>query len=111
DNSSAMMATYAILAVIIAALTAFDLGGPINKAASAIAFTIIAIPGFETFGLTARTISIIIPPLGLGFATLMDRLTTGKTVYNKDEKLAGKTSFFLGFMAISEGGLPFLFSR
>ncbi len=93
-----------IYAISIATATAFDLGGPVNKAAGAVAM------GFAsdgTIAMTARTLSIVIPPLGLGLATILDSILNFN-VFSKDEKTVGTTSFILGFLAISEGAIPFM---
>ncbi len=93
-----------IYAISIASATAFDLGGPVNKAAGAVAM------GFAsdgTIAMTARTLSIVIPPLGLGLATILDSVLNFN-VFSKDEKTVGTTSFILGFLAISEGAIPFM---
>ncbi len=93
-----------IYAVSIAAATAFDLGGPINKAAGAVAMGLAA---DGTIAMTARTLAIVIPPLGLGLATLIDS-GFKLNVFSDDEKAVGSTSFLLGFLAISEGAIPFM---
>ena len=59
-----------VLTSVIAACTAFDLGGPVNKAAGAIAMGLAA---DAIFPLTGRVLSIIIPPIGLGLATVLDK--------------------------------------
>lgn len=93
-----------VYALILSAATAFDLGGPVNKAAGFVAL------GFTTekiLPLTARNIAIVIPSIGLGLSTMIDRLLVGRRVYNKEFYDAGKTSMFLAFMGISEGAIPF----
>lgn len=94
-----------LLSSIIAACTAFDLGGPVNKAAGAIN---IALAADKTFPLTARVLAIVIPPIGLGLSTIIDRFVVRRRVYPEDLRVAGGTSFILGFIAISEGGIPFM---
>lgn len=91
-------------ALIVSAATAFDLGGPVNKAASFVAI------GFTTekiLPITARNIAVVIPSIGLGLSTLIDKKLVGRKVYNKEFYNAGKTSMFLAFMGISEGAIPF----
>ncbi|WP_156299665.1 PTS fructose transporter subunit IIC [Streptobacillus canis] len=93
-----------VYALILSAATAFDLGGPVNKAAGFVAL------GFTTekiLPLTARNIAIVVPSIGLGLSTLIDRKLVGRRVYNKEFYNAGKTSMFLAFMGISEGAIPF----
>ncbi len=94
--------------VILSAATAFDLGGPVNKAAGfvATAFTV-----EKTLPITARVIAIVTPSIGLGLSTLIDKKLVGRRVYDKQFYQAGKTSIFLAFMGISEGAIPFALER
>ncbi|RIW34269.1 PTS fructose transporter subunit IIABC [Bacillus salacetis] len=94
-----------VLSTIIAAATAFDLGGPINKAAGAIA---IGLAADQIFPLTARVLAIVIPPIGLGLATVIDKYVVGRRVFDENLRVAGNTSLLLGFIAISEGAIPFM---
>lgn len=94
-----------VLAAIIASATAFDLGGPINKAAGAIA---IGLAADGVYPLTARVLAIVIPPIGLGLATVIDKYVVGRRVFDADLRVAGNTSLLLGFIAISEGAIPFM---
>ncbi|RHG53929.1 aminopeptidase [Escherichia coli] len=88
----------------IAAATAIDLGGPINKAAGFVAFSFTT---DHVLPATARSIAIVIPPIGLGLATIIDRRLTGKRLFNAQLYPQGKTAMFLAFMGISEGAIPF----
>ncbi|HFI0263926.1 TPA: PTS fructose transporter subunit IIC [Streptococcus suis] len=95
-------------AFILSATTAFDLGGPVNKAAGFVAL------GFTTeklLPITARTIAIVTPSIGLGLTTLLDKKLVGRRVYDKQFYEAGKTSIFLAFMGISEGAIPFALEK
>ncbi|WP_270181086.1 fructose-specific PTS transporter subunit EIIC [Alkalihalobacillus sp. CinArs1] len=94
-----------VLASIIASATAFDLGGPINKAAGAIA---IGLAADQVYPLTARVLAIVIPPIGLGLATVIDKYVVGRRVFEADLRVAGNTALLLGFIAISEGAIPFM---
>lgn len=99
-NSSALT-----LAVIIASLTAFDLGGPVNKSAGAIA---IGLAADHIFPLTPRVLAIVIPPIGIGLATLIDRFLVHRRVFDESLRVTGTTSLILGFLAIGEGAIPFM---
>lgn len=93
-----------VYALVLSAATAFDLGGPVNKAAGFVAY------GFtveEILPVTARNLAIVIPSIGLGLATIIDKFLVGKRVYERQFHEAGKTSVFLAFMGISEGAIPF----
>jgi len=85
-------------------VTAIDLGGPINKAAGFVAFSFTT---DHVLPVTARSIAIVIPPIGLGLATIIDRRLTGKRLFNAQLYPQGKTAMFLAFMGISEGAIPF----
>lgn len=75
----------------IAAATAIDLGGPINKAAGFVAFSFTT---DHVLPVTARSIAIVIPPIGLGLATIIDRRLTGKRLFNAQLYPQGKTAMF-----------------
>lgn len=95
-------------AFVLSATTAFDLGGPVNKAAGFVAL------GFTTekmLPITARCLAIVIPSFGLGLSTLIDKKLVGRSVYDKQFYQLGKTAIFLGFMGISEGSIPFALER
>lgn len=97
-----------IYAIALAAATAFDLGGPINKAAG---FVALGLATDDVLPLTARCIAIVVPSIGLGLTTLIDKKITGRKVYDGQFYNAGKTSMFLAFMGISEGAIPFALER
>ena len=90
--------------IALSAATAIDLGGPINKAAGFVAFSFTT---DHVLPVTARSIAIVIPPIGLGLATIIDRRLTGKRLFNAQLYPQGKTAMFLAFMGISEGAIPF----
>ncbi|QCX32863.1 PTS fructose transporter subunit IIC [Caloramator sp. E03] len=97
-----------VYSIVLAAATAFDLGGPVNKAAGFVAL------GFTTekiLPITARCIAIVTPSFGLGLSTLIDRKLVRRRVYDKQFYEAGKTAIFLAFMGISEGSIPFALER
>lgn len=97
-----------VYAALLSGATAFDLGGPVNKAAGFVAL------GFtleKTLPITARCIAIVVPSFGLGLSTLIDRKLVGRRVYDKQFYEIGKTAIFLGFMGISEGSIPFALER
>lgn len=97
-----------VYALVLSATTAFDLGGPVNKAAGFVAL------GFTTekvLPITARCLSIVIPSFGLGLTTLIDKKVVGRRVYDKQFYQGGKTAIFLAFMGISEGAIPFALER
>ncbi|MDO4593941.1 MAG: PTS fructose transporter subunit IIC [Tissierellia bacterium] len=97
-----------LYSIVLSATTAFDLGGPVNKAAGFIAtgFTVDKI-----MPITARVIAIVTPSIGLGLSTILDKYLVKRRVYDKQFYQAGKTAIFLAFMGISEGAIPFALER
>ncbi|NLW52125.1 MAG: PTS fructose transporter subunit IIC [Tissierellia bacterium] len=92
-------------ATALSLATAIDLGGPINKAAGFVAL------GFATdkvLPITARVIAIVVPSMGLGLATIIDKYVVKRHVFDKQFYPQGKTAIFLAFMGISEGSIPFM---
>ncbi|MGI9279025.1 MAG: hypothetical protein ACR2PX_05260 [Endozoicomonas sp.] len=94
-----------IYSMVIAAGTAFDLGGPVNKAAGSVALGLNGMS--ETFDLIARELGIVIPPIGVGIAALLDGRFRPR-VFSNEEQTVGKTSLMLGLIGISEGTIPFI---
>jgi fructose PTS system EIIBC or EIIC component len=97
-----------IYAIITAAAIAADLGGPINKTA-----ILFGTPLSAKFimPMTAINLAIVIPPVGIGLSTMIDKLFRKKGIYDEDMREMGKEAFKLGLIAISEGGLPFLYEK
>lgn len=95
-------------AIALSAATAIDLGGPINKAAG---FVALPFTTDRLLPITARCVAIVIPSIGLGLATLIDKKIVGKHVFDKQFYPQGKTAMFLALMGISEGAIPFAMER
>ncbi|MGL5973543.1 MAG: PTS fructose transporter subunit IIC [Oscillospiraceae bacterium] len=89
-----------ILATILGAMIAFDMGGPVNKVAFLFGVSMITAGNPEVMGPIA--VAIAIPPIGMGLATFI-----GKKYYSEDEIDAGKAAFAMGFCGITEGAIPF----
>ncbi|WP_227937974.1 PTS fructose transporter subunit IIABC [Alkalihalobacillus deserti] len=89
-----------LLGIILGAMMAVDMGGPINKAA----FTFgIAMIDAGNFGPHAAVMAGgMVPPLGIALAT-----TLFKSKFTKQEREAGKTNYILGASFITEGAIPF----
>ena len=62
----------------------------------------------ETFDLTARELSIVIPSIGVGFAAFLNGRFGLPDVFSQEEKTVGSTSLLLGVIGISEGAIPFI---
>ncbi|MFU0769261.1 fructose-specific PTS transporter subunit EIIC [Staphylococcus pasteuri] len=89
-----------ILALIIGAMIAFDMGGPVNKVAFLFGSALIAEGNYAVMGMVA--VAVCTPPIGLGLATFVQ-----KHKFNDAEKEMGKASFTMGLFGITEGAIPF----
>ncbi len=90
-----------ILGLVIGLMMAFDMGGPINKAAYTFGVGTIA-AGQSSSVMAAVMAAGMTPPLGIGIATLLY-----KNKFTKEEKEAGKAALVLGLSFITEGAIPF----
>ena len=89
-----------VLALIMGAMIAFDMGGPVNKVAFMFGAAMIEEGIFTVMGPVA--VAICIPPLGMGVATLLN-----KKKYSITEQEAGKGALAMGLIGITEGAIPF----
>ncbi|MGF1788409.1 fructose-specific PTS transporter subunit EIIC [Photobacterium swingsii] len=88
-----------LLGTILGAMTAFDMGGPINKVATLFAQTQVNTQPWLMGGVG---IAICTPPLGLALATFLS-----PKKFKRDEREAGKAAGIMGMIGISEGAIPF----
>ncbi|HHX59864.1 MAG TPA: PTS transporter subunit EIIC [Epulopiscium sp.] len=92
-----------ILGLIIGLMMAFDMGGPVNKAAYAFGAGMLADAAGVGIPVMAAVMAAgMVPPLALALAT-----TLFKNKFTKAEKEAGKAAWVLGFGFITEGAIPF----
>ncbi|MGD6872059.1 PTS fructose transporter subunit IIABC [Sutcliffiella horikoshii] len=89
-----------VLGIILGAMMAVDMGGPINKAAFTFGIAMIDAGNYAPHA--AIMAGGMVPPLGLALAT-----TIFKNKFNKQEKEAGKTCYIMGASFITEGAIPF----
>jgi fructose-specific phosphotransferase system IIC component len=89
-----------VLAIILGAMIAFDMGGPINKVAFGFAAALVSQGNIAIMGCVAA--AICTPPLGLGLATLIRRAT-----WSEEERDAGSAALAMGCIGITEGAIPF----
>jgi fructose-specific phosphotransferase system IIC component len=89
-----------LLASILGAMIAFDMGGPVNKAAFFFGAAMIREGNYLPMGACAA--AICIPPLGLGLATLL-----GRNLWSEQEREAGYAALAMGMIGITEGAIPF----
>jgi PTS system, fructose-specific, IIB component/PTS system, fructose subfamily, IIC component len=90
-----------LLGLILGLMMAFDMGGPVNKAAYAFATGTIA-AGTGSTVMAAVMAAGMVPPLGLALATVLF-----KNKFSNAEKEAGKAAWVLGASFITEGAIPF----
>ncbi|AOT68861.1 PTS fructose transporter subunit IIC [Geosporobacter ferrireducens] len=89
-----------LLGAILGAMMAFDMGGPVNKAAYTFA---VGLLGSNIFEPQAAVMAAgMTPPLGLALATLLF-----KNKFSAAEREAGKAAWVLGISFITEGAIPF----
>ncbi|MEB8132878.1 fructose-specific PTS transporter subunit EIIC [Mammaliicoccus sciuri] len=93
-----------ILGLIVGIMCAFDMGGPVNKAAYVTGTALLA-QGNHLF-MAGVSAACIVPPLATGFSVLLSR-----KYYSQSETSAGLVNFLLGSTHITEGAIPFAAKR
>jgi PTS system fructose-specific IIC component len=89
-----------VLGLILGAMMAFDMGGPVNKAAYTFSVGLLA---SNVHGPIAAVMAAgMTPPLGIALATVLfkDRFT-------EEERSEGKATAILGLSFITEGAIPY----
>lgn len=89
-----------LLSVIIGAMMAIDMGGPINKVANTFGIAAFA-EGIFTVS-TPMWVAVAIPPTGIFLATLI-----GKKYYSEQEIDMSRTAMVMGVVGVTEGTIPF----
>ena len=89
-----------VLAMLLGAMIAFDMGGPVNKAAFFFGVAMIQQQNFAVMGACAA--AICTPPLGLGLATLLAR-----NRWTEEQRESGLAALGMGMIGITEGAIPF----
>jgi PTS system fructose-specific IIC component len=93
-----------LLGIVIGCMSAFDFGGPVNKAAY-VTGTILLGQGNYYF-MAGVSAACITPPLVIALAT-----TIFRNRFTEDEKAAGLVNYVLGATHITEGAIPFAAER
>jgi fructose PTS system EIIBC or EIIC component len=88
------------LGLILGAMMAFDMGGPVNKAAYTFAVGLLASKIYMP--MAAVIAAGMTPPLGLALATILF-----KNRFDLEEREAGGPALVLGLSFITEGAIPF----
>lgn len=89
-----------LLGVILGAMMAFDMGGPVNKAAYTFG---VGLLGSQVYTPMAAIMAAgMTPPLGIALAVFL-----AKNRFDADERKAGAAAAVLGLAFITEGAIPF----
>ncbi|HDS84989.1 MAG TPA: PTS fructose-like transporter subunit EIIC [Phycisphaerales bacterium] len=88
------------LAMVLGAMIAFDMGGPVNKTAFFFGASMIEQGNYLVMGAVAA--AICTPPLGMGLATFLSR-----RLWTEEQRESGIAAFGMGMIGITEGAIPF----
>jgi len=98
--NSMQSANAVLLGVILGAMMAFDMGGPVNKAAYTFG---VGLLGSHVYTPMAAIMAAgMTPPLGIALAVWL-----AKNRFSTDERKAGAAAAVLGLAFITEGAIPF----
>ena len=89
-----------ILGIVIGCMSAFDMGGPVNKAAYVTGTLLLGEGNF--YFMAGVSAACITPPLVIAIAA-----TFFKNRFNAEDRAAGLINYILGFTHITEGAIPF----
>jgi PTS system fructose-specific IIC component len=89
-----------VLGLVIGGMMAFDMGGPVNKAAYAFSTGLLASQVYSP--MAAAMVAGMTPPLGLALASFLFR-----NRFSVEEREAAPAAGVLGLAFISEGAIPF----
>lgn len=95
ENENALL-----LGIVIGCMSAFDFGGPVNKAAYLTGTMLLAEGNY--YFMAGVSAACITPPLIIALAT-----TIFRKAFDEEEKAAGLVNYILGFTHITEGAIPF----
>ncbi|WP_300393940.1 PTS fructose transporter subunit IIC [Fusobacterium sp.] len=89
-----------ILGIIVGIMCAFDMGGPVNKAAYVTGTALLAQGNY--YFMAGVSAACITPPFVISIATLLF-----KNRFSEDQRSAGLANIVLGATHITEGAIPF----
>ncbi len=89
-----------LLGIVLGLMMAFDMGGPVNKAAYVFGTGLLASGVYQP--MAAIMAAGMVPPLGIALAT-----TFFKNKFTKEDRDAGKACYVMGLSFITEGAIPF----
>ncbi|MEV6206285.1 fructose-specific PTS transporter subunit EIIC [Kitasatospora sp. NPDC051914] len=96
-----------LLGLLLGAMMAFDMGGPLNKVAYTFAAGALTTAGSVPDAGSLKVMAAVMaagmtPPLGLALAT-----TVRRRLFTREERENGKAAWVLGASFITEGAIPF----
>ncbi|MFF2079785.1 fructose-specific PTS transporter subunit EIIC [Kitasatospora sp. NPDC058162] len=96
-----------LLGVLLGAMMAFDMGGPLNKVAYTFAAGALTTAGATPDAGSLKVMAAVMaagmtPPLGMALATVVRR-----RLFTPEERENGKAAWVLGASFITEGAIPF----
>ncbi|MFF7990537.1 fructose-specific PTS transporter subunit EIIC [Kitasatospora xanthocidica] len=96
-----------LLGLLLGAMMAFDMGGPLNKVAYTFAAGALTTAGTTPDAGSLKVMAAVMaagmtPPLGLALATVVRR-----RLFTPEERENGKAAWVLGASFITEGAIPF----
>ena len=89
-----------VLGIVIGCMSAFDMGGPVNKAAYTTGTLLLGQGNY--YFMAGVSAACITPPLVIALAT-----TIFPKKFTEDERAAGLSNYVLGCTHITEGAIPF----
>ncbi|WP_293674256.1 PTS fructose transporter subunit IIC [uncultured Parolsenella sp.] len=89
-----------VLGLVIGVMTAFDMGGPVNKTASTFTMALMASSIYGPNGMFR--VAVAVPPLACGIASLVAR-----NKFDDADRQMGISAIFMGCIGITEGAIPF----
>ncbi|WP_068448801.1 PTS fructose transporter subunit IIABC [Caviibacter abscessus] len=95
-----------ILGIVLGAMMALDMGGPVNKAAYVFGTGTLA-AGIGSSAMAAVMAGGMVPPLAIALATTL----LFRNKYSKEEREAGVSNYIMGLSFITEGAIPFAASN
>lgn len=89
-----------VLGLLLGAMMAFDMGGPVNKVAYT--FGVASLASGDLKIMAAVMAAGMVPPLAMALATVVR-----PKLFTRSEKKAGEAAWLLGASFITEGAIPF----
>ena len=89
-----------VLGILLGAMMAFDMGGPVNKVAYT--FGLASLASGNTKIMAAVMAAGMVPPLACAFASAVR-----PRLFTSTERKAGEAAWLLGLSFITEGAIPF----